>query len=106
MKSTQAPHETLTEDEIKECISALTIETHNLNIDLKDRIYELTKSFNERYMSIEIKIDHLKRHFCPEKFHVMEVSMGELSDLLEKEYGDAFAGETRRFTRPGVNNET
>lgn len=75
MKSRQAPHQQLTDEEIKEIISDLVVEVH-----------EIKEHFMEQIETIECYLYKLKRHFCPEKFQEMSVSMQDLNELLDQTY--------------------
>ena len=82
MKSYQAPHEKLTEEEIKEQIESI-LSNH---LKFKDRWeasdweeYEFHK-FMENQESMIFK---LRRHFSPEKTTIMQISLAELTKMME-----------------------
>lgn len=92
MKSRQAEHKKLTEEQIKEHICDLTVELHHFKEDLRESVSML----QDQIETMEQRIELLKRHFCPEKFMVMEVSMATLSDMMANAYFDN-AGQTQKM---------
>lgn len=96
MKSSPAPHEKLTEEQIKDIIIRLESIHHNMSMQMK--IY--MEMFEEN-------ISKLTHHYFPERFSIAEVSMGELTEIFSKSYGndfDKFMSPPRRMTRPEVND--
>jgi len=89
METRQAPHQKLEEQEIKDLICSLVTES-----------YELRIKFNE----IELKLNSLKRHFCPEKFQEVKVPMAALSDLMREGYSGLNLSQPSRMTRPEETN--
>jgi len=67
------PHEKMTEDEIK--ASICNIQSYAIN---GGRNHPNLAYFDH----IEKLATKLKKHFCPEKFTVMKVSVAELSELM------------------------
>jgi len=88
-ESHQAPHEKLTEEEIKEIL-----------LKLHSDVYELKEFFKEQFEEVENKLYHLKRHFFPEKFKVSYLSLETMQSLLQKELGDIDLSETMSIKRP------
>lgn len=91
-KRQQAPHEKMTEDEIKETICDLLVEVH-----------ELKESILEQIETMDAYITKLKKHFCPEKFTLVSVPMGFLTEQFANHYGegmrDLLCTETTRMER-------
>ena len=77
MKSYQSPHEELTEEQIKEIVSHLTVE-----------IRELKEFFDEQLEYLTSCAYKLKRHFCPDKFTTMELKVSDIDDLMLQTFGD------------------
>lgn len=82
MKTYQAPHEKLTEEEIKEQVESLL----NNHLKLKNRWQG--SNWEEHEFDIfmenqEIMIFKLRRHFFPEKTKIMQVSIAELAEMME-----------------------
>lgn len=71
METIQAPHEKLTDKEIKVIIRCLCFSIHLLK-----------KGDTKMIESIEKDADALNKHFNPENFSVMKVSIKELSELM------------------------
>lgn len=95
METKQAPHEKLTDEEIKELVSDLTVE-----------VYEIKQHFLEQLEVIESYVYKLKKHFCPEKFQIMSVSIKEMSDMMEYSYDKIdLASPARRMTRQTEGND-
>lgn len=94
METRPLPHKRLTEEEIKEKISSLCYELHLF----KDRCLD-------NFSKMEYELYLLKRHFCPEKFHEMTVSMQDMSELMEKGYGQMNLGEPMRFKKHEEEND-
>lgn len=88
-ESHQAPHQKLTEEQIKEIIS-------NICID----IFELKEFFKEQFEEVENKLRLLNRHFFPEKFKVSYLSLETMQDMLTKEHGDIDLREPMSIKRP------
>ena len=83
MKKYQAPHEKLTEDEIK---SELEIILSKILKMINHFFYEDDSEFKKFINETQESIFKLRRHFCPEKTIIMEVTSSELADLMtEKE---------------------
>jgi hypothetical protein len=93
MKSKQAEHLKLTDEEVKELICDITVELH-----------EIKQHFLEQLEVAESYIYQLKRHFCPEKFQEVQVSGQDLNDLLMSTYGNINVGEPMKFSKPEVND--
>ena len=70
METTQAPHEKLSEKEIKVIIRCLCYSIHLLK-----------KGDSKMLESIEKDADRLNKHFNPENFSVMKISIKELCDI-------------------------
>ena len=89
MKVYPSPHEKLTEEEIKNIIIDLEHIHNNMSMQMKT------------YMELfEENISKLNHHFFPERFSIAKVTVGELSEIMEKAYGSfSLASETRRMTR-------
>lgn len=88
-ESHQAPHEKLTDEEIKEIL-----------LKLHSDIYELKEFFKEQFEEVENKLYHLKRHFFPEKFKVSYLSLETMQDMLTKNPGDIDLREPMSIKRP------
>jgi len=76
MKTEPMPHESLTWEEIKEKICHLQL-----------ICFELKKTTREPHTEDVLnrvceEITTLKKHFCPEKFSVMKITLAELSDMM------------------------
>lgn len=107
METNQSPHEKLTEEKIKDYIcqsqSKLVfikqcighrfdmldiflgkIETENIH--MKESMYQDLHALQEflflQLNYLDINYTSLKKHFCPEKFSIMKVSVKELSDMM------------------------
>jgi len=76
MKSYPAPHEKLTEEQIKDIIIGL--ESIHRNMSMQMKIY--MEMFEEN-------ISKLTHHYFPERFSIAEVSMGELTEMFSKDQG-------------------
>lgn len=81
MRKVVAPHEKLTDDEIKSEIENLLKNILILREYLVDN-----EVINEVYNSSEDSIFKLRRHFSPEKNFILKVSISELSDLMGNGY--------------------
>lgn len=77
MKSMQAPHQKLDDIEIRELILDIVFE---LNETKQNLLYEIEQ--------IELNLNRLKRHFCPDKFQVF---VQELTDMSKPEETDGVA---------------
>ncbi len=72
MKTFQAPHEKLTEDQIKEIFTMI-----------EKNHYMMKKCF-EAYVEVYEKYNlKLRRHFFPEGHKIMQVSVKELAEMME-----------------------
>lgn len=88
MKKFQAPHEKITEQEIKEEIEKLL--SNHLKFRNRWNISDLgiyepdfdIHEFDEFMKNQESSIFKLRRHFCPEKTTIMQITLGELSNIL------------------------
>lgn len=87
METEQAPHEKLNEEQIKQMICDLQLDIINLESFCIESIY-----------NIEQSIYKLKRHFCPEKFQVKKVSMGQMMELMKEAYPNPL-GEPINFPK-------
>ena len=81
MEIKQAPHQTLEEQEIKDIISSLVMQSDLL----RDKI-------NQELDVIDNYLYKLKRHFCPEKFQEAKVPMLDLENLMKEGYGNMNLG--------------
>lgn len=70
MESNPAPHFQLTEEEIKEKIC-----------NLCSTIDELKDYVNEVISLLDCELYDLKRHFCPEKFTEVQMTLEDLESL-------------------------
>jgi hypothetical protein len=89
MESRQAPHQQLTEEEIKEIVCDLTVELH-----------EIKEHFLEQLEYVESMIYKLKRHFCPEKFQEVKVPMKTIEEMMQSSYGHMDLSQPIRMKRP------
>lgn len=89
----QAPHQKLTDEEVKELICELNVE-----------LYEIKEHFLEQMELVESHLYRLKRHFCPEKFEEMKVPANFLEDMFKSSYGNMNLSEPMRFTKPEVSD--
>lgn len=89
MKSRQADHLKLTDEQIQELVCDLTIELH-----------EIKQHFLEQLEAAESYIYQLKRHFCPEKFQEVQVSGDDLNELIMSTYGNMNVGNPMKFKKP------
>lgn len=80
MKTEQAPHEKLIDEEIKSEIEKLL--SNHLNMKKKWNQYET--DFQELFDKNEEIIFKLRRHFSPETVSIMTVSISELADMMGK----------------------
>jgi len=95
METKQCEHLKLKEEEIKNLVSEISVELYNFKEDLRSS-FELLE---ETLQYTEEKIYRLKRHFCPEKFHEVQVSMNELTEMMAKNYFSN-TGEVQRMFNP------
>lgn len=78
MKSYQAPHEKLTEEEIKEQVESLLSSI----LKFKDKWKSYDWQIDEFIEKQEAMIFKLRAHFFPEKTSIMELSMDEITKML------------------------
>lgn len=71
-----------------------------LNIELNSLSILLDSAFQD----MNEKNDALKRHFCPEKFSEMMVTMSELTDLMCKSYAQN-AGSILKMFPPEIKTD-
>lgn len=88
METYQAPHQKLSDEQIKEYICDLVVELHEMKLH-----------FIEQMESAEAMLEALKRHFCPEKFHMAKISIKEMSEMFEDHYGHMNLSEPIRMKR-------
>lgn len=81
MKTKQAPHKKLTEEEVKSEVESL-LSNH---LKFKNR-WEASDweehEFDKFMMNQQDMIFNLRRHFSPETVSIMHIPLGELSDML------------------------
>lgn len=86
MKKEPMPHEKLEETEIKMIICELQAIAHHISRSYSNRFTtsdeELEKDLLTSLGDLSEKITKLKKHFCPEKFSVMKVTVNELAELM------------------------
>jgi hypothetical protein len=111
MKTEQAPHEKLTEDEIENlindlyknidsCIScfmqqassfleaipkegALDENLKGCSLNLANIVFSIKYDVLNKLNILEELIVKLKKHTCPEKFSIMKASIAEISDAMK-----------------------
>lgn len=99
MKTKQCEHLMLTEEQIKDHICDLTVELHQF----KNELDEIKDMLEDQIENMEKRLYLLKRHFCPEKFQEMQISMSTLSEMMEKAYFHN-TGATQRHFKNEENN--
>jgi hypothetical protein len=72
MKTYQAPHEKLTEDQIKEIFTMI-----EKNHYMMKKCFEAYVETYEKYNLI------IRKHFYPEQHKIMQVSVAELAKMME-----------------------
>ena len=109
MKTEPMPHEKLTEEDVKVHICLLQTVIYKCREILEESVFR----------EMDYRITALKRHFCPEKFSLMKVSVKELSEMIAEAPVDLptmnlafpsplnndgdksrFLSEPRKMTRP------
>lgn len=80
------PHEKLEDSQISIIVCELQAMVHHLNkvyrkFEFKED-KELQDSFSKTISDMDERVTKLKKHFCPEKFKVMKVTVNELADLM------------------------
>lgn len=93
MKFSPAPHEKLEQSDI-----AGMLEVLQSNYEIMTDCMDAYKEVHERLMT------RLHKHFFPERFHVGEVSIGEMSEMFSKAYPDVASGGIFKMTRSEVND--
>lgn len=96
---TQAEHKTMTEEEIRQAVCEIVYDLQELRETCTERHNMIAEQIDE----LDTKLYWLKRHFCPEKFQVHEVTMADLNELMEKAY-NSNAGATQRMFNPNEEN--
>lgn len=94
MEKQQAPHEKLTDEEVKEEIENL-LKSH---LKLKGRwdasdweVHEFDEFMKEQ----DHIIFKLRRHFSPELTTIIKLTLGELTEMMSNTYGDIKLKETK-----------
>lgn len=88
METRQAAHQTLEEQEIKDLISQLVMQSDLLRDKINNELDEIDKHLYK-----------LKRHFCPEKFQEVKVPMLDLENLMKEGYGNMNLGAPMTMKR-------
>lgn len=91
----QAEHKTMTEEQIKQAVCEIVYDLQ----ELRETCIERHNMIAEQIDELDMKLYNLKRHFCPEKFQVAQVSMADLNELMTKAY-TSNVGQVQRMFNP------
>lgn len=102
MQSKPCEHLKLTDEQIKGLICEMTTDLHSF----KEEMQSAFELLEEQIEFMEEKIYRLKRHFCPEKFHEVQVSMGDLTEMMARAYViNPNAGQLQRMFNPSQEEQ-
>lgn len=95
MKSKPSTHEILTDEQVKEIV-----------IDIDTKLYVLNEVVYDKLMEIHEQHTKLKKHFCPELFTDVEVTMGDLMGMMSEAYTKDLGEKLRNHSFPDSVGET